>query len=158
MREDWEAIMVSVLETGQTRYCSTAGSDPLRQSSSLIWALSLIPNNHHHWTNERMDEWTNERARIEQTKINKYKQKWIESWCWPSVTWPHYTIFILFFRLKYMSNGRLLETLTIVALSTPGLSSNLFKLGGLVSCIRLLVDPVRCSIHAVYTGVYYIVT
>ena len=38
-------LKVSVLETGHTRYCSTSGSDPLRQLS-LIWALSLNPNIH----------------------------------------------------------------------------------------------------------------
>ena len=31
------ALKVSVLETGHTRYCSTSGSDPLQQSSSLTW-------------------------------------------------------------------------------------------------------------------------
>ena len=40
-------LKVSGLEIGHTRYCSTSGSDPLRQSSSLIWALSLNLNHHH---------------------------------------------------------------------------------------------------------------
>ena len=38
-------LKVSVLETGHTRYCSTSGSDPLWQSSSLIWAMSWNFNN-----------------------------------------------------------------------------------------------------------------
>ena len=38
-------LKVSVLETGLTQYCSISGNDPLRQSSSLIWALSLNFNN-----------------------------------------------------------------------------------------------------------------
>ena len=37
-------LKVSVLETGHTRHGSTFRSDPLRQSSSLIWPL----NNHRH--------------------------------------------------------------------------------------------------------------
>ena len=37
-------LKVSVLDTGHTRYCGTSGSDPLRQSSSLIWALSWNPS------------------------------------------------------------------------------------------------------------------
>ena len=40
-------LKVSVLETGHTRYCSTSGSDPLRQLSSLIWTLSLTQTSIH---------------------------------------------------------------------------------------------------------------
>ena len=42
----WE-LKVYVLENGHTRHCSTSGSDPLRHSSFLLWALSFNLNNHH---------------------------------------------------------------------------------------------------------------
>ena len=42
----WE-LKVYVLETGHTRHCSTSGSDSLRHSSFLLWALSFNLNNHH---------------------------------------------------------------------------------------------------------------
>ena len=41
---DW-ALKVSVLQTGHTRYCSTFGSDPLQQSSTLIRRCRWTPNN-----------------------------------------------------------------------------------------------------------------